>query len=102
MHNPPERAGRLDDRVGIDAAELSFYLSLLGNSKQLSQIQRRLHVDLLHPFHRRPGAGRRSNRAARRMRATRGARAFPAYSGVTSKNTKVTIMSPRKMPHTRH
>ena len=49
MHNPPERPGRLDDRVGIDAAALSFYSSLLGNPKQFGQLQGRLHLDFLHP-----------------------------------------------------
>jgi len=48
--NPPERPGRLDDRVGIDAAALSFYPSLLGNPKQFGQLQGRLHLDFLHPL----------------------------------------------------
>src|SRR5262245_63244234 len=46
MHDAPERSGGVNHPVGIDTAMSSFHSCVLGNPKQLPQMQRRLHVDL--------------------------------------------------------
>ena len=102
MHDASQCPSRLDHAVGIDSTVPPFQPRVLGNAKQLGQIQRHIHVDLLYPLLGHPAPGGSSSSAAWRIRVRRGAIAFPVYSGATSKNTKVTIMSPRNMPHTRH